>query len=235
MYEKVHTCIDCGASFVAHCYSAQRCHDCREKHTREYQREFFKTHPEWREYNRQYLLEYNRRPDIIRKRMAEARTEEYRKKSREYKRDRRKTPEGKAAEMMARVKYENSEKGKTTRRAYAKSEAGRETNIKGIGKRRARINSVESDGWTPGEIYKRDEGICQICGLPVYDCKSAPKRLRPQYDHIVPLCAGGTNTRGNIQLTHAFCNNHKNTGNADVDYCKEIIGNELRALADSLL
>ena len=72
--------------------------------------------------------------------------------------------------------------------------------------RRKRQETETYDGWTEKEIFERDEGICQLCGYPVSTDPDAPEALRPQYDHLMPLAAGGTNTRDNVILAHAYCN-----------------------------
>lgn len=72
--------------------------------------------------------------------------------------------------------------------------------------RRANQEAGTYDGWTKEEIFERDNGICQLCGYPVSTDSNAPDALRPHYDHLMPLTAGGTNTRDNVILAHAYCN-----------------------------
>lgn len=68
---------------------------------------------------------------------------------------------------------------------------------------RAKINNIEAEkGITLDGIYKRDKGICQICGDWVQ-----PKHA--SIDHIIPLIKGGTHTWDNVQLTHKICNLRK--------------------------
>lgn len=102
-------------------------------------------------------------------------------------------------------------------------------------KRRALKANARSDAWTREEVFRRDKGICQICGFPVYDYNDAPSRLKPQYDHITPLTSGGDNIISNVQLTHAFCNNNKGTQVPNVDRCIEVISKELIKLAERML
>jgi hypothetical protein len=59
------------------------------------------------------------------------------------------------------------------------------------------------------EIYKRDGGICQICGLPVAYDKSPEKVWAATIDHIIPLSIGGTHEPSNCQLAHRLCNSMK--------------------------
>lgn len=65
-------------------------------------------------------------------------------------------------------------------------------------------------------LYKRDGGICQLCG------KKVPERLlgksqthpdSPTIDHIIPTSLGGTHTKNNVQLAHRRCNSIKNNRN----------------------
>ena len=234
-YKKKHECIDCGKLFEAHSSRAVRCQDCRKRHKAEYQKSYVEAHPEVAAYNREYLRKYNQRPDVRAKRKTITSTEAYKEKAREAKRRARATEEGRSAARMAALKYESSEKGKAKRMAYNGSEGGKQRDLRGRNKRRARLYGAVSDGWTRKEIFDRDCGVCQICGLPVYDYNEGPRRLRPEFDHIIPLSRGGQNTANNIQLTHAYCNHHKNAGEADKQFCRKIIGKELEALADSLL
>jgi 5-methylcytosine-specific restriction endonuclease McrA len=51
-------------------------------------------------------------------------------------------------------------------------------------------------------VYKRDGGICHICGKDV-----DPSRFH--VDHIVPLSRGGRHTYANVALAHPRCNYRK--------------------------
>lgn len=59
------------------------------------------------------------------------------------------------------------------------------------------------------EIYKRDDGKCQICGKKVDLTKVAPHPKSPTLDHIIPLAKGGTHEPKNVQLAHFICNSLK--------------------------
>lgn len=59
------------------------------------------------------------------------------------------------------------------------------------------------------EIYRRDQGVCQICGLPVPCDKSPEKLWSATIDHVVPLTKGGTHEPQNCQLAHRLCNSIK--------------------------
>ena len=61
-------------------------------------------------------------------------------------------------------------------------------------------------------VYKRDKGVCKICGKP-RDIKDIQNghigRLYPTVDHIIPMSKGGPHTWGNVQLAHMYCNSKK--------------------------
>jgi hypothetical protein len=62
-----------------------------------------------------------------------------------------------------------------------------------------------------------------------------PRRRRPlsaSIDHIVPVAAGGTHTRANVQIAHLFCNQHKNAGSGDKGFSRPEYA---RAVLDQLL
>lgn len=58
-------------------------------------------------------------------------------------------------------------------------------------------------------LYKRDRGICGICGLPVIYDKNADNDWSGTIDHIVPLSAKGEHSMRNCQLAHRVCNSIK--------------------------
>ncbi len=49
------------------------------------------------------------------------------------------------------------------------------------------------------EVWRRDEGKCATCG----------SRERLEYDHIIPVSKGGSNTARNIELLCEQCNRSK--------------------------
>jgi 5-methylcytosine-specific restriction endonuclease McrA len=48
-------------------------------------------------------------------------------------------------------------------------------------------------------VYKRDRGICQLCGLPC-------TREEASREHKIPLSLGGSRDDGNVDLAHRRCN-----------------------------
>lgn len=64
-------------------------------------------------------------------------------------------------------------------------------------------------GITLKAVIERDNGICQICGLPIDDTdinNGHIGRMYPTLDHIIPLSKGGSHTWNNVQLAHMKCN-----------------------------
>ena len=59
------------------------------------------------------------------------------------------------------------------------------------------------------EVYKKANGVCQICGLSVAYDKSPEKIWAATIDHFLPLSLGGTHEPDNCQLTHRLCNSLK--------------------------
>lgn len=59
------------------------------------------------------------------------------------------------------------------------------------------------------DIFQRDNGICQICGMPVHPTKGIDNNWDGTIDHIVPLSIGGEHSVDNCQLAHRICNSLK--------------------------
>jgi hypothetical protein len=76
-------------------------------------------------------------------------------------------------------------------------------------KYRKRMEGVESEPYTHGEIAQRDGWRCQLCRKPVNPRKRFPDPMSASIDHIVPISQGGTDMRSNVQLAHLFCNMSK--------------------------
>ena len=58
-------------------------------------------------------------------------------------------------------------------------------------------------------IYKRDHGMCRICGMPVQFDRSPENIWGATIDHLIPLSRGGTHEPSNCQLAHRLCNSLK--------------------------
>lgn len=68
-------------------------------------------------------------------------------------------------------------------------------------------------GITARSLFKRDKGICWICGC---QCNLEDYTIRegafiagdwyPSVDHIIPICEGGEDSWENVKLAHRSCN-----------------------------
>ena len=61
------------------------------------------------------------------------------------------------------------------------------------------------------EIFDRDKWICQICLKPVDKELKYPDPMSKSLDHIIPIAAGGSHERKNVQLAHLVCNKRDNS------------------------
>ena len=74
-------------------------------------------------------------------------------------------------------------------------------------------------------LYKRDSGICYLCGgLCDWNSKNVSKKgneypgdLYPTIEHVVPICDGGLDSWDNVRLAHWKCNLDKSIGRVEVD------------------
>lgn len=64
---------------------------------------------------------------------------------------------------------------------------------------RSRVLADPGEGVDLNTLYKRDRGICHLCGLRV-------ARRNATRDHLRPLSEGGPNTYDNTKLAHKTCN-----------------------------
>lgn len=66
-------------------------------------------------------------------------------------------------------------------------------------------------------LYKRDNGICWICGTKCDfdDCATSKDGSviygdkYPEIEHVIPVCRGGLHSWGNVRLAHHKCNHDK--------------------------
>ena len=95
-------------------------------------------------------------------------------------------------------------------------------------RRERQIASRDAGDVSYERLFKRDNGICQICGMPVHPVKLSDDNWDGTIDHIVPLSLGGEHSLNNCQLAHRICNSLK---------CREteefVIDWESRALEDN--
>lgn len=73
------------------------------------------------------------------------------------------------------------------------------------------------------KIWKRDGGVCHLCGLlvPEPPALDAPVIARPTTDHLVSHVAGGGISQSNLKLAHKGCNELR--GCEDLEDWKDLI------------
>jgi 5-methylcytosine-specific restriction endonuclease McrA len=84
-------------------------------------------------------------------------------------------------------------------------------------RRRMKVQAAMVDrDITVDKLYKRDGGICQICGkqCDFSDCLTKDGIFYagnnyPSIDHVMPLAKGGLHSWDNVQLAHRLCNSIK--------------------------
>lgn len=90
--------------------------------------------------------------------------------------------------------------------------AERERKRRGKRKRRALKRGVTHEPYTLTEIATRDRYRCGLCRKRVAMKQVVPHPKAPTIDHILPIAAGGDDTRANVQLAHFECNWKKSDG-----------------------
>lgn len=83
--------------------------------------------------------------------------------------------------------------------------------------RRIKIRDALVDtGITVMRLYKRDRGVCWICGKPCDQHDWTEKNGTiicgneyPSIDHVIPLSKGGKESWDNVKLAHRICNSIK--------------------------
>jgi 5-methylcytosine-specific restriction endonuclease McrA len=55
-------------------------------------------------------------------------------------------------------------------------------------------------------LWKRDQGLCGLCGVPVLKNAPATHPRKLQYDHIIPISKNGMHDVSNLQLSCRACN-----------------------------
>ena len=84
--------------------------------------------------------------------------------------------------------------------------------------KRLKENGEIDNSITLEKLYKRDNGVCKICGGKCnYDDYRRDENGTfiagsdyPSIDHIIPISKGGQHTWDNVQLAHMICNSIKN-------------------------
>lgn len=101
----------------------------------------------------------------------------------------------------------------------------------GDSKTRRWRKTVRSEPYTLREIAHRDRYRCQIClrlgrarRAKINMRLTAPNRMAPTIDHVVPRSRGGDDTRANVQLAHFACNSWKHSGRPELSEQLALIG-----------
>lgn len=106
----------------------------------------------------------------------------------------------------------------TGRKLYCSTAcANKAENAKKEIKRRNKVAAVMIDtDITVHGLYKRDRGICYICGMTCqlddYIVRDGTTICGDYYlsiDHVVPLAKGGKHSWSNVRLAHRICNSKK--------------------------
>jgi 5-methylcytosine-specific restriction endonuclease McrA len=85
------------------------------------------------------------------------------------------------------------------RRAHPGKSQAYEATRRARKRRAGKIEPIDRD-----YVYKRDKGICSLCGRKV-------RKRDISIDHIVPLALGGAHCLANVALVHLRCNTRKRT------------------------
>ena len=86
----------------------------------------------------------------------------------------------------------------------------------------------KENGITLAKLYRRDRGICYICGRTCdLNDKITDERgtiicgsAYPSIEHVIPLSLGGPNTWDNVRLACRGCNTKKNR-QSDIKICAD--------------
>lgn len=76
---------------------------------------------------------------------------------------------------------------------------------------KAKKNGNYDKSITLAKVYKRDHGVCYICGKHLILNDDYNRLDAPTIEHVVPICRGGTHTWDNVRLACRACNNAKGT------------------------
>lgn len=108
----------------------------------------------------------------------------------------------------AKKRYkENKDMILSQQREWRNSDKGKKLMAEAGKRRRYRIKQQTPNGrdYTRQEIIERDsvfgQCICQICGEPI-DLEAGELHI----DHIIPIAAGGSDTKDNVRCVHKRCN-----------------------------
>lgn len=76
--------------------------------------------------------------------------------------------------------------------------------------KRKKCRTEESKYINLEAVYKRDKGVCWLCGKPCDITLDSNDNYYPSIDHVFPIAKGGKDTWDNVRLAHRICNTIKN-------------------------
>lgn len=150
----------------------------------------------WREENREKNTAYNQAYQVdYCKKNAETACE----RAKKWQRD---NPERTKAKNQKHYQENREERtAKVKEWQLANPEKVREIMRLARGKRRAKIKGSSVGKIDFAAVIERGNGACGICGKPITG--------RFDYDHIIPIAAGGPHITDNMQIAHGTCNRKK--------------------------
>lgn len=77
--------------------------------------------------------------------------------------------------------------------------------------KQAKKNGNYDKSITLAKVYKRNHGVCYICGKHLILNDDYNRLDAPTIEHVVPICKGGTHTWDNVRLACRACNTAKGT------------------------
>lgn len=80
---------------------------------------------------------------------------------------------------------------------------------KSLRTKKAKENGKYDNTITLEKVFKRDKGICYICGKKLTLDTFYNNPLAPTIEHVIPIIKGGTHTWNNVKLACRRCNNLK--------------------------
>lgn len=75
--------------------------------------------------------------------------------------------------------------------------------------KRKKCRTQESKYINLEALYRRDKGICWLCGEPCDISLDPNDNYYPSIDHVYPVSLGGKDTWDNVRLAHRICNTRK--------------------------
>jgi 5-methylcytosine-specific restriction endonuclease McrA len=141
------------------------------------------------------------------KKQSKKRYQENSEFAKEYSKQRYRENAEKLRLVSREYRQKNSKLIKQYNKQYRQTEKGKAINNDAHARRSKRAKAVGGEFLyeTKQEIFKRDKGICQHCGIEV----SMKRGGNASFDHLIPVSWGGKSTLENGQLLCKSCNSSK--------------------------